>query len=246
MREGECDSRRWARMFRKGMSAVTAAQETPSQATPASAEGKAARRQPSSRQATSRRSEPSPEEGWEGINRREFLAYAWGAALALVALEGGYSTFKFMMPRFRAGEFGGVFELGPASALPPVGAVPERNSQGRYWLYHSEEGVKALYQVCTHLGCLYKWEPARNRFECPCHGSKFTADGDYIEGPAPRSLDQFVVEVVVGDQVVAQTKETETRIVPPKPEPPNALIRVQTGKKILGKPRDLSPAAGQG
>ena len=201
---------------------------------------------PSNRGTKRQQSEPVPEEGWEGINRREFLAYTWGAALALVTLEGAYSTFKFMMPRFRAGEFGGQFELGPATALPPVGSVPERNTAGRYWLYHSEEGVKALYQVCTHLGCLYKWEPARNRFECPCHGSKFTADGDYIEGPAPRSLDQFVVEVVVGGEVVAQTEEAETRIVPPKPEPPNALIRVQTGNKILGKPRDLSPAAGQG
>ncbi len=198
---------------------------------------------PSTRPETTQGSE---ETGREGINRREFLAYAWGAALALLTLEGGYLTFQFMMPRFRAGEFGGVFELGPAATLPPVGAVPQRNTQGRYWLYHSEEGVKALYQVCTHLGCLYNWIDARNRFECPCHGSKFTAEGDYIEGPAPRSLDQFVVEVVVDGQVVARTEETDTRIVPPKPPSPDAQIRVQTGKKILGKPRELSPARGQG
>ena len=31
-----------------------------------------------------------------------------------------------------------------------------------------------------------------DRFECPCHGSKFTREGLYIEGPAPRSLDTFV------------------------------------------------------
>jgi cytochrome b6-f complex iron-sulfur subunit len=183
-------------------------------------------------------------QGVEGINRREFLTYAWSAALALLAAESGVTTYFFMLPRFRAGEFGGVFDLGSAQNLPEVGTPPENNANGRYWLYHSEQGVKALYQVCTHLGCLYKWSDSNQRFECPCHGSKFTADGDYIEGPAPRSLDQFVVEVVENGQIVAQTEDSETAILAPKVTNPGAEIRIQTGKKILGKPRSISPARG--
>ena len=61
--------------------------------------------------------------------------------------------------------------------------------------------------VCTHLGCLYKWEPSNSRFECPCHGSKFSREGHYIEGPAPRSLDQFVIKVKEGDRERAQVFE---------------------------------------
>ena len=72
--------------------------------------------------------------------------------------------------------------------------------------------------VCTHLGCLYKWEQANNRFECPCHGSKFTREGLYIEGPAPRSLDTFLVAVEGGE------------------------VAVDTGKKELGGPAADSPA----
>ncbi|MBI3959061.1 MAG: Rieske 2Fe-2S domain-containing protein [Chloroflexi bacterium] len=180
--------------------------------------------------------------GAPGVNRREFLTYAWGTALALISAEGGLATYMFMMPRFRAGEFGGMFDWGPAQSLPDVGNSPQNSPDGRYWLYHSEQGVKAIYQVCTHLGCLYKWSESTNRFECPCHGSKFTADGDYIEGPAPRSLDQFVVEIVENGQVVAQTTEGETAILPPQTTNPNAEIHIQTGKKILGKPANTSPA----
>ena len=96
----------------------------------------------------------------------------------------------FMLPRFRAGEFGGVFTLAPAD-VPLIGSGPAENPQGKFWLSYSEEGIAALYKVCTHLGCLYKWVDANFRFECPCHGSKFQLNGKYIEGPAPRSLDRF-------------------------------------------------------
>jgi cytochrome b6-f complex iron-sulfur subunit len=87
-------------------------------------------------------------------------------------------------------------------------------------MVRTEEGdAKALYMVCTHLGCLYKWEPANWRFECPCHGSKFTHDGFYIEGPAPRSLDSFEIEPAEDGQ-----------------------LAINTGRKITGPPAAESPA----
>ncbi len=185
---------------------------------------------------------PQVEPGREGMNRREFLTYAWGAAMALLTLEGGYVTFAFMYPRFREGEFGGKFRLGPAAGLPPVDASPKGITDGKFWLVNTEAGPKALYVVCTHLGCLYKWVEANNRFECPCHGSKFTREGYYIEGPAPRSLDEFVIYIQKGDQILAQTTEGDTDIIPPEITDPTAEVVVDTGKRILGKPKDLSPA----
>ena len=163
----------------------------------------------------------SPEElAKREMTRRELLTYAWGGALALVGAASGFGIFEFMYPRFRAGEFGGKFIQGnDFPSVPAAGAPPLAVSSGKFWLFNSEtEGIKAIYMVCTHLGCLYKWEPSTVRFECPCHGSKFTADGFYIEGPAPRSLDTFTV-----------SEE-------------NGLVVVDTGAKTTGSPSTESPA----
>ena len=164
--------------------------------------------------------EDSPEvKARKEMTRREFLTYAWGGALGLLALQSGVGLFQFMMPRFKAGEFGGVFFIGPESALPATDAAPEANTSGKFWLVNTTDaGPKALYMVCTHLGCLYKWEQANNRFECPCHGSKFNREGFYIEGPAPRSLDTFLVTIEAGE------------------------VAVDTGKKQSGAPAAESPA----
>ena len=164
--------------------------------------------------------EESPEEkARKEMNRREFLTYAWGGLLGLVTLQSAVGLFFFMMPRFKEGEFGGIFRMGPESALPATDAPPQPETTGKFWLVNTaDQGPLALYMVCTHLGCLYKWEQANNRFECPCHGSKFTREGYYIEGPAPRSLDRFEVTIEEGE------------------------VLVNTGRRILGAPAAESPA----
>ena len=152
------------------------------------------------------------------MNRREFLTYAWGATLGLLGLEAGVASFLFLYPRFREGEFGGAFRV-PMTEVPDATTPPVPFTAGKFWLVTTQEGApKAIYMVCTHLGCLYKWESSNVRFECPCHGSKFDHDGFYIEGPAPRSLDYFDVAEENGELVV------------------------DTGSKNLGAPSTESPA----
>lgn len=198
------------------------------------------------RPAPAKAAQAAPAEvGQSGMNRREFVTYAWAAALGLVTLEGGLATFQFMYPRFKEGEFGGKFVLGAASGLPPATEQPTANADGKFWLVNTEAGPMAIYMVCTHLGCLYKWEASNNRFECPCHGSKFSREGFYIEGPAPRSLDQFVVEVEAGNTVEVTT-DGEIGPVPPSVPSPTAEVRVNTGKRVKGHPATDSPASGTG
>jgi len=180
------------------------------------------------------------------LSRREFLTYAWGTALVLLTAQSAATSYLFLYPRFRAGEFGGKFGLGTATALPGTDAAPLPNSDGKFWLVNTEEGPKAIYMVCTHLCCLYKWSEQHGRFECPCHGSTFARNGDYICGPAPRSLDQFVVEVQANEEVVAATSETATVIVPPSIKGTEVQLIVNTGKRLMGKAKTLSPVNDQG
>jgi cytochrome b6-f complex iron-sulfur subunit len=165
-------------------------------------------------------------------SRREFLYYIWGASIVLLLGQATAGLIWFIFPRFREGEFGGVFPFNPAD-LPPVDAPPTSVPSGRFHVSNTDDGLLALYGVCTHLGCLPRWETTNNRFACPCHGSKFAGDGAYIEGPAPRALDRFSTTVVYNDGTTAETPE-DGGPIPLDPSKTISEIRVNTGNRVLG------------
>jgi cytochrome b6-f complex iron-sulfur subunit len=187
------------------------------------------------------------------MTRREFLYYIWAASMALFMAELGGAILWFAVPRFKAGEFGGIFELDIAD-VPPPDSDPKAYDAGRFWLvnlgdkdvtdsrlpkdYPQTAGVKALYKICVHLGCLYKWVPTNNRFECPCHGSKYLPSGIRVDGPARRNLDVFIVQALdASGQVLDETKPLTGN------EQGSAIningaakLRINTGKRIVGEP----------
>jgi cytochrome b6-f complex iron-sulfur subunit len=185
-------------------------------------------------QAASAQTETAPQAGQvvqvPGISRREFLYYAWGASMALLLAESAGMLIWFGLPRFREGEFGGVFVLAGSAVPLEKGSAPVDFPEGKFWLSNSVNGVVALYKVCTHLGCLYKWVDVNNRFECPCHGSKFQSTGTYIEGPAPRSLDRFSITIrtKAGSELVTDAEGNPIAVEATDIE----QIRVDTGNRI--------------
>ncbi|MDF2854886.1 MAG: (2Fe-2S)-binding protein [Neobacillus sp.] len=68
------------------------------------------------------------------------------------------------------------------------GSVVMYNGQ-RAGAYKDKEGKMYIVDTtCTHLGCECEWNHAEKSWDCPCHGSRFSYDGDVIEGPAKKAL----------------------------------------------------------
>jgi glycine/D-amino acid oxidase-like deaminating enzyme/nitrite reductase/ring-hydroxylating ferredoxin subunit len=61
--------------------------------------------------------------------------------------------------------------------------------------YRDETGsLHQVSAVCPHLGCIVDWNAAEKSWDCPCHGSRFTPDGDILQGPAVKCLEQKQTE----------------------------------------------------
>ncbi len=73
--------------------------------------------------------------------------------------------------------------------LAPGEGTIARVGAKQYAAYRDGEGVlHVLSARCTHLGCIVGWNPADRSWECPCHGSRFAADGTLVQGPATADL----------------------------------------------------------
>ncbi|MEM7343605.1 MAG: Rieske 2Fe-2S domain-containing protein, partial [Chloroflexota bacterium] len=165
------------------------------------------------------------------ITRREFLHYVSFGILGFSALLVSKFIVDILSPTFRGSAGYRYFSF---HKFPDPGESPILYENGEFWLAHTDKGVVALYNVCPHLGCLYRWSDISRQFECPCAGSKFALDGTYITGPSPRSLDRFWL--YVSDETGHQIGQANM-IGDPLPIPLNAVLTIDTFDLILGKPR---------
>lgn len=82
-----------------------------------------------------------------------------------------------------AGDLESVAELGPdEGAVMKISGkrvAVSRDTQGNLQVYSA---------VCPHLGCSVRWNTFEKTFDCPCHGSRFTASGKVVNGPAVSDL----------------------------------------------------------
>ncbi len=76
----------------------------------------------------------------------------------------------------------------------------EHLEENDFVLFITSGGPLAVSRHCTHLGCILTYFPEKSMFICPCHQSRFKADGTYISGPAKKDLPRFPVEALEGGE----------------------------------------------
>ena len=123
-------------------------------------------------------------------DRRAFFVKLGLGSLSVAAAGTAVFGYQFLSPNVLF-EPSPIINAGKPESYPLDSVTLDVNS-GIY-LIHSHEGFFSIGAVCTHLGCLTAWKPELGIIACPCHGSKFTRNGEKIEGPAPRPLPWYRV-----------------------------------------------------
>ena len=58
--------------------------------------------------------------------------------------------------------------------------------------YRDSKGQLHLVKTtCTHMGCGLRWNDAERSWDCACHGSRFSYQGDVLNGPAVKPLEKL-------------------------------------------------------
>lgn len=83
----------------------------------------------------------------------------------------------------RRGDIESVYDLSPGE-----GGILSTGLK-KYTVYRDQSGeVHTCSAVCPHLGGILTWNADEKSFDCPVHGSRFTAEGKVINGPAISDL----------------------------------------------------------
>ncbi|HKV12565.1 MAG TPA: Rieske 2Fe-2S domain-containing protein [Thermoanaerobaculia bacterium] len=110
------------------------------------------------------------------------------------------SNFLFFKPRVTYGE-PSRFRVGAPESFPLGTRLPL--SSQRVTIVRTEAGMAAISNTCTHLGCVVA--TSEIGFDCPCHGSRFDAEGTVLGGPAPRPLPWFKLSLAPNGEVEVDT-----------------------------------------
>jgi nitrite reductase/ring-hydroxylating ferredoxin subunit len=87
-----------------------------------------------------------------------------------------------------SGWLGGLTRTTHAAPPEGQGTVVRENSRP-VGICTVDSATHRVSAVCTHLGGVLSWNDAEGSWDCPLHGSRFSADGKVLEGPAVKDLD---------------------------------------------------------
>jgi glycine/D-amino acid oxidase-like deaminating enzyme/nitrite reductase/ring-hydroxylating ferredoxin subunit len=80
-------------------------------------------------------------------------------------------------------------EVNALSEVAPGEGALMRRGMGKVAVYRHMDGtIVERSATCPHLGCIVQWNGTEKTWDCPCHGSRFSATGEVVNGPANSDL----------------------------------------------------------
>ena len=138
--------------------------------------------------------------GADGFSRRKYLGIAGLAAASAVLGIPTALSVRSCIPNAlyetpRRVKLGGLDQFADG---------PTFVAEHRVFVFREKATFHCISARCTHLGCTVQLSQQADsadsfEFHCPCHGSKFRADGTNFAGPAPRPLDHLALEIAPDD-----------------------------------------------
>jgi Rieske Fe-S protein len=96
------------------------------------------------------------------------------------------------------GRWFGIDKLHESAELAHGDAMLVKYEGESLGLYKDEDGVlHAVNPACTHVKCAVAWNAAEKSWDCPCHGARYSVDGEVLTGPASRDLEKIEIRSLV-------------------------------------------------
>lgn len=147
-----------------------------------------------------------------GQSRRRFVDWLLSRTLTTWLLStsvGGlvlsvlYPAGQYLVPP-AAGESATAavtLSIKPEDLAPNSGQIFKFGNRPGIVVRTASGDLRAFSATCTHLGCIVQYRADLSHIWCACHNGHFDLNGLNIQGPPPRPLETFAVNVR-GDEIV--------------------------------------------
>jgi Rieske Fe-S protein len=142
-----------------------------------------------------------------GPSRRNFLNWFLGTTAGAFAISVLYPISRYLIPPKMEESSARTVTLSikPQDVKPNSGQIFRFGSQPAILVDTPAGELKAFSAICTHLACIVQYRSDLSQIWCACHNGHFDLNGKNVEGPPPKPLEEYVVNVR-SDQIVVSKK----------------------------------------
>jgi len=139
--------------------------------------------------------------------RRKFLNWFLSTTAGAFVISVSYPLSRYLIPPEVEESTASTVTLPikPNDVKVNTGQIFRFGSQPAILIKDTNGEMKAFSAVCTHLACIVQYRSDISHIWCACHNGHFDLNGRNLEGPPPKPLEQFVVNVRA-DQIVVNKR----------------------------------------